>query len=156
MSRFPPSLPYCSSFFIFTHTRIITVSFVYQAPDSAEKQKSTYDECRSALELIFALFDRPFLKSSRRSIRTCTAWGFWCATSRTTRFWGKPWPPQSIIISSPTSLSSTKSAKGADNPCFVCDEWRLHRSSSGGSLSKLLWEEWWCDWCVSSLLIDGL
>lgn len=56
--------------------------------------------------------DRPSLRSSHQSTPTCTAWASWWSTSRTAKLWGKPWRPRSIITSSPTSPSSTKSANG--------------------------------------------
>lgn len=59
--------------------------------------------------------DRPFLRSLPQSTHTCTVWASWCVTSRTVRRWGKPWPPQSTITSSPTSLTSTRSANGGFN-----------------------------------------
>lgn len=68
----------------------------------------------------FVPFDRQFLRSSRPSIPTCTAWAFWCATSRVMKLWGKRWLWQSTITSSPTSLSSTKSARGGNNTSFAC------------------------------------
>lgn len=82
-------------------------------------------KCPSAVHLAELPLRRPSLRSSLRSTRTCTAWASWCATSRTTTLWGERWRRRNTTTSSPTSPSSTTSAKGDlrhihSLGCFVC------------------------------------